>query len=232
VTAGCSALSGSEGQQAPGIADDELENETALLEAHAGALTEAGYSHRVTLNQTRMVDGERAELTLRTRTGVAAGATGYEFQEIRSGAVASRVVVWGNETAEYRRIEVGGSTPRYQRGEPSSDEQLAAVGILGPHLTAPFEVVDTEKREDGPTLLTLSATGQPTADGAFPEGAENVENYEAWFVVDTDGRIYRFSAAAEYELEGEPAEYELVFEVTGLEDPGIQRPPWVEDVES
>jgi hypothetical protein len=232
VLAGCSAFSGPAAEDTPGIADDQLLDSEALLNAHVEALTETGYRHEVRLNQTQVVDGEAAESTRRQRTSVAPGGEAYLFELINQAEVSSRFVVWGNETVQYQRIEAGGSDPQYRRSEPTSEAQLAGARLLEAHLTAPFEVVEVTERDDAPPLVTLEATSNPTAAGAFPSQATNVENYAARLVVDTDGRIYSFRATAEYALDGEAAEYELAFELTDIGDPGVERPDWVEALES
>lgn len=229
VTAGCSALPGSGGNGPPGVEDDRLVDVDALTEAHVDALTESGYSHEIRLNQTRVVDGEVVDTHRAQRTNVAPGAAEYHYQLINRGDVSSRIILWGNETDAYQSTEAGGQR-RIGRSKPPTDRALAGVGLLEAHLTAPYEVAET-RETDGTTLYVLEATDRPETDAAFPRNAENVRSYEARLVVDPDGRILAFEAAAEYDLGGEDAEYELSFDVTDLEDPEVQRPDWVDEVE-
>ena len=230
VLSGCSFLpGGADATDAPGIEDGELADGGDLLDAHVTALTASGYSHEVTVNQTRMRDGEPAESTQRQRMRVAPEATEYERQLIYGGQVSSRIVAWGNDSVEYLRIEQGDDV-EYRRSSPEPVDAMTGAAILEPHLSAPFEVVDTETVDDR-TLVTLEATGTPSDELAFPRQAENVERYEARLVVDTEGRIHSLEASADYELDGEPADYDLSYELTSTGDPGVQRPAWVDDVE-
>lgn len=232
ATAGCSALPGLGGEGGdgpPGVEDDRLADVDALTEAHVEALTESGYSHEIGLNQTRIVDGEPVDTHRAQRTKVAAGATAYHYQLVNQGEVSSRITLWGNETRAYQRTEAG-DQQQFRSSDPPSDRALAGVGLLEPHLTAPFEVVET-RDANGTTLHVLESTDRPESGAAFPQAAENVRSYEARLVVDPDGRILAFEATAEYDLDGEPADYRLSFEVTHLEDPGVQRPDWVDQVE-
>lgn len=235
LMAGCSALPGSGGNGGdggdgpPGVEDGQLADVDALTEAHVEALSESGYSHEIRLNQTRTVDGEAVDSHRAQRTSVAQGAAEYHYQLINRGDVSSRIILWGNETAAFKSTESGGQR---QAGpvQPPTERALAGVGLLEAHLTAPYQVAET-REVDGTTLHVLEATDRPETDAAFPRNAEDVRRYEARLVVDPDGRILAFEAAAEYDLAGDEAEYELSFEVTGLEDPDVQRPDWVDQVE-
>lgn len=232
VTAGCSALPGIGGggdDGPPGVEDDRLADAEALTEAHVEALTETGYSHEIGLEQTRVVDGEPVDTRRAQRTKVAAGAAEYHYQLINQGEVSSRITLWGNETRAYQRTEAG-DQQQFGSSDPPSDRALAGIGLLEPHLTAPYELVET-RESNGTTLHVLESTDRPESDAAFPQGAEDVRSYEARLLVDPDGRILLFEASAEYDLEGEPADYRLSFEVTHLEDPGVERPEWVDQVE-
>jgi hypothetical protein len=230
--AGCSAVPGlgpSDGG-APGIENGELNDSEALLDAHVEALTASGYAHELNVSQRVGPEGDRMEVERRQRTSVAANATEYRSQLINDGRTSSRFMIWGNETVEYRSIEAGGNR-NFQRAEPTPPEALAGGQLLEPHLTAPLEVEEVEERE-GPNRLHLRATGRPSAPSAFPGNATNVNTYELELVVDERGRILSFDAQAEYQLNGRPADYRLDFNVTATSDPGVERPEWVEAIES
>ena len=228
--AGCSAIPGfseDQNRQAPGVEDDELVDADALLEAHSSTLTESGFSHDVMVNQTVESENGTRETERRQRTAVGAGASQYLKQELLFGG-QSRIISWGNESVEYIRVDSGGST-QYHRGNVDDATVLTGVRVIRPFLTAPFEVVETEE-VDGRTVYALESTGQPDHDGAFPDNTTAVESFEARLVVDEDGRIHRLRATADYRIDGEPGSYEFAFELTAEEDPGVQRPEWVDEV--
>ncbi|MUV86647.1 hypothetical protein GJ631_08725 [Natronomonas sp. CBA1123] len=231
--AGCSALPGASpatSEAPPGVEDDQLTNSTALLDAHVEAVTASGYSHEVNLTQNGTVDGESFTSERRQRTTVEADAAEYRYQLINNGRANSRFIVWGNETVEYQRIEAGGRDPQYRRGEPTASESLAGQPLLEPHLSAPYEVVDTTE-SNGTTLTTLSATDRPESEAAFPRNATNIREYESELVVDGDGRIRSLSVDVTYDLDGESADYQFEFELTDSEAPDVERPAWVESLE-
>jgi hypothetical protein len=229
--AGCSALPGlSGGESAPGVENGELNDSEALLDAHVAELTADGYAHRINVSQQVATDRGDVETQRRQRTRVAPNATEYRFQLINEGRAASRFIVWGNETVEYQSIEAGGSR-QFRRSEPTAPDSLAAVQLFEPHLTAPYEVVEVEERE-GPNHLRLEATGRPSEGSVFPSNATGIDDYEAELVVDERGRVLSFAAEAEYELDGNPATYEIAFDVTETGAPGVERPAWVDDLES
>lgn len=239
ATAGCPALPDWDGDgdvdHPPGVEDGRLADADELADAHAEAMTASGYSHEIALDQTLTVDGEPTETYRGQRTDVAPGGSEYYYQLINRGEVSSRFLVWGNETVEYTRGQWGGMQ-QTGSGPPASARTLTGIGLLEPHLTAPYEVVETREADggdggEGGTLTVLEATDRPTSDDAFPDDAENVRSYEATLVVDEDGRIRSFEATAAYDLEGEPADYRLSYEVTELGDPDVTRPDWVEEVE-
>ena len=231
VLAGCAGLvsddgTGSGDQVAPGVAENGTVDAAALSDAHVESLTASGYGHEVNLTMTGTNDGEPVETERRQRTSVAPDAVEYTYQTITSGDTSSRIIVWGNETDAFRSVETPGSDPQFQRTDPVSSEQLSGVALFEPHLTASFELVETDER-DGTTLYTLEATERPESDAAFPRDATNIRNYESRLIVDDEGRIHGLSVVADYDIDGEAADYELTFRMTGFDDPGVERPSWV-----
>jgi hypothetical protein len=229
LLAGCSLLpGGSQDSPAPGVEDGALADADALLEAHESTLTESGYSHDLTINQTVETANGSFQDDQRQRMAVAPGASQYLRQVIYVGQ--GRVVAWGNETVEYQRID-SGTEPQYRSTSPESATAMTGADALEPHLTAPYEVVDTEETDDR-TLVTLSTTGDPSDESAFPENTSSVDRYDAELVVDGDGRIHRLNVSAAYEADGYPGTYEFRYELTDASDPGVERPAWVDDVAS
>lgn len=225
---GCSFLPGGSGGEAaaPGVEDGELADSGALLDAHESALTESGYSYDLNISLSSARDGRSLDISERQRMEVAPGADQYVHQVIYGGQ--ARVVAWGNDSVEYRRVEQGGST-EYSRSKPPSATALTGANLLEPHLTAPYEVVDTEER-DGRTLVTLASTGDPADDRAIPGNISSVDRYDARLVVDGDGRVYRLNVTGEYTAEGENGTFGLTYELTSTEDPGVERPGWVDEL--
>ncbi|WP_254838749.1 hypothetical protein [Natronomonas marina] len=236
VSAGCSALPGSGGggtpaaEEVPGIEDGQLENETALLDAHVEAVTETGFAQEIRTNATTVRQGEAIEVSQRQRTRVTAGATEYRYQTVTSGGVATRFIAWGNETIEVRRAEAGGGEPQYQSTDPEDAATLAGRTLLETRLTSAFEVVDVEERENGPDVVTLEVDGLPENNSVFAgqDRIGNVSGFEAELVVDTEGRVHSYAAAAVYDVEGQTGNYEFTFQMTSFEDPGVERPEWAD----
>lgn len=236
ATAGCSALPGSGGgtgpaEEAPGVEDGQLENESALLDAHVEAVTETGYAQEIRTNVTTVRQGETLDVTQRQRTRVTAGATEYRYQTVTSGGVSTRFIAWGNESIEIRRAEAGGGEPQYQSTEPEDPATLAGRVLLENRLSSEFEVVDVEQRENSPDVVTLQVDALPENNTVFDgqERIENVREFEAELVVDTQGRIHSYAAAAVYDVGNETGEYEFTFQMTSFEDPGVERPEWARE---
>lgn len=241
--AGCSAIPGTGGNgqgvdestanEVPGVGNGTLENSTALLDAHVATVTETGYAQKISVNLTDAAQGETHPVTQRQRTSVAAGATEYRYQVITRGQVSSRFLGWGNETVEYRRGETGGGDPQYQQLQPQSPDRLAGRAVFDRRLSPEFEVVDVRQREGQPDVVTLEVSGLPAENDVFDnqDSVENVREFEAQLVVDTEGRIHSYAAAAVYDIEGQPADYEYQYQMTSFEDPGIEKPDWVDEVE-
>ena len=235
ASAGCSVIpGGSDGddgttaEEVPGVEDGRLANESALLDAHIEATTETGYSYERRANVTDAVGGEPINVSERQRTRVEAGASEYWIQQITTAAGSSRVTAWGNESLELRRIERPGQDPQVRVGESRPPGELAARAVFEPRLSPEFEVVDVEQREDAPDIVTLEVDGMPEENEVFAgqENVENVRGFEAQLVVDTEGRIHSYAAAAVYDIEGETANYDFSYQMTSFEDPGVERPEW------
>lgn len=237
LTAGCSALPGGgngdgtdapgavDPSTAPGISDGQLQNQTALLDAHEAALTESGYSHDLSVNNTIRTDDGTYNSSERQRLQVSAGASEYLRQLVVEDQ--GRVVAWGNRSVEYQRVDTAGET-RYREGSPANVSAMTARYALAPFLSAPFEVVETAV-DDGRTFVVLEATGEPTDENAFPRGADALERYEARLVVDTEGRVAELTATADYESDGNPGSYEYEFQLRSPTNPGVERPEWVSE---
>lgn len=233
VLSGCSAILGPSGQPAdvPGVENGTIADSDALLDAHAESLVASGFRHELRLNLSRNASGQTTNVTRIQRTSVAADGTPYRFELVTKGQQASRFVVWGNETTAFRRFEYGGKDPQYGTGTPASSRNLTGVNLITPHLSAPFEVVETTTT-DGSTLVTLESTGKPTSTGAFPQTAGSVLNYQARLVVDQSGRIHRLDVTAEYTLGNQTAAYDVEFEVTSFENADVEHPSWLSSAAS
>lgn len=241
AVAGCSAVPGvgddgdglAAGDEVPGVEDGRLADASTLLAAHVAVVTDTGFSQTVSTNLTDAADGETFRITQRQRTSVAAGATEYRYQTITDARFSSRVIAWGNDSVEYRRGETGGGDPQYQRHESTSRETLAGVDILEGRLSGAFEAVAVREREDAPDVVTLEVSGLPENNTVFDDedDVEDVRQFEAQLVVDIDGRIHSYAAAGVYTIEGERAEYDFQFQMTSFDDPDVEKPDWVDDVE-
>lgn len=248
ASAGCSVLPGGNGagngvggngedavaNEVPGVANGSLENSTALLDAHVAAVTESGYSQIISTNLTGAAQGETYPISQRQRTRVAAGASEYRYQTITSGQVSSRIIAWGNRSVEYRRGETAGGEPQYQRLDPQPVDRLAGRAIFDPRLSPEFEVVNVTERENAPDVIKLEVDALPAENDVFDEQEEitDVRQFEAQLVVDTEGRIHSYAAAAVYDIEGTTAEYEYRYQITSFEEPEITRPDWIDEIES
>lgn len=231
VLSGCSAILGPSGTdgEPPGVENGTLEDSEALLDAHAESLTASGYSHLVELNQSQTRNGTTTTVNREQRTSVAAGASTYRSEIVTSGARDSRFVLWGNQTAEYRRIESRGQE-QYSTGQPTNATLLTGVNLVRPYLTGPFEVAETTT-ENGETRVALESTGRPTGD-VLPKNAESVSVYNARLVVDPEGRIHRLRVNGEYTVDNRTVSFEVQFEVTSFENADVERPSWVDSAAS
>ncbi|MFC7155629.1 hypothetical protein ACFQPA_09180 [Halomarina halobia] len=240
VTAGCQSFDGSamdssalsSEESPPGVVDGRLDNETALLAAHAAALNETGFETLVTANGTRPVTfgGERQVLNVSRsqRTVVAAGGTPYEYHTVNREA-GSRFDAWANGSTHYLRGDVGGQT-YYRTGRPHAVASLAFVDLLGPRIAAADYAVASVNRTDDRTLVTLRAEGTTNATAVFPANATDPSGYRSTLVVDGEGRIHRFEASGTYAVDGRDTSFRLVFDLVRIGDVTVERPEWVAEM--
>lgn len=228
VLSGCSAILGPSAQpdDVPGVENGTLVDSDALLDAHTDSLTASGYRHVLEVNQSQTANGTVTNGTQEQQTSVAAGAETYRFEVVTSGASDSRLVLWGNETAAFRQVESGGSQPRFSTASPANTTTLTGANFVRPFLAGEFEVAETTT-EGGETRVVLESTGQPIGS-VLPEHVESVSTYEARMVVDAEGRIHRFTADTAFTVDNRSITYHAEYEVTQFEDPGVERPAWVD----
>lgn len=227
LLSGCSAILGpTNGGSPPGVENGSLNQSEVLLDAHAEALTSSGYSHTLVVNQTETVDGSVSSVRQEQQTSVSPGAKTYRFEVDTTGASDSRLVLWGNESAAFRQVESGDSRPQYSTGQPTNATLLTGVNFVRPFLAGEFDVAETTTR-DGQKLVVLESTGEPIGT-VLPERVESVSTYEARIVVDTEGRIHRFTADTAYTVDNRSMTYHAEYEVTQFENPDVERPSWVD----
>jgi len=238
TTAGCSAIADLGGTETPttgadavpGVENDRLANETVLLDTHQAALVEQGFVTDIRVNATaeqRTRDGRKVGRVQRNQqTTVVAGGTGYTFSLTNAGTGA-RFDEWANESYRATRLQSGDQTT-YREGQPRDATQLAGTSILQSYLTEEFTVESVEET-DGRTLVTLTSTTVPDEEGAVPENATDVRDYEATLVVDTEGRVHSLEVTAAYTIQGEEATLLVSYDLqrTGVES--VTRPEWVEN---
>lgn len=232
--AGCSAVPGTGGGSddaagsVPGVEGGALENGTVLLDAHVEGATETGFTQEISTNATETIGNETVAVSQRQRVRVAPDAAEYRSQVLVSGGTSARFLAWGNRSVAVQRVEIGGREPQLRRIQPRPAEQLTGRLLLERRLSEEFEVVDVEEREDGPALVTMEVDALPANNTVFDdrENVENVRDFEATLVVDTEGRVHSYAATAVYDVDGETADYDFSLRMTAFGDPGVERPSW------
>jgi hypothetical protein len=210
----------------PGVTDGRLTDASALLGAHAEALTATGYETRIEVNATERLRGDRYEASRLQQTIVEPGSGEYLFR-LTDRAAGARFDTWGNGSVSVTRARFGDTT-QYRTGGASDPVALTGTGVVGPFLNATELVVDSRRQNGTRTVVTLTSTGTPTSDavGVVPANATDVRNYQVEVTADTAGRILLVRASADYTLGGEASSMSVRFDLVRTDRPAVERPPW------
>ncbi|WP_255150729.1 hypothetical protein [Halorarius halobius] len=230
---GCSALpfggggGGLTADQAPPGVDAEngtFADSAALLDAHTETLLKTGFTYRFSTNATVVQEGQRRRVSRSQLTQGAPNATEYGFRTRNPG---SQIDAWGNESVQAVRFRFGDRVV-YRQAQPIPAEQLTGESVFGRYLSAGgWNVTNVTEREDTTDLVTLTSTTEPANPRALPDNATDLRDYEAHVVVDSEGRIYEFSASGTYTIDGSQGSFAIAYTLRSLEDPGVTRPQWV-----
>lgn len=212
----------------PGVADDQLANGSALLAAHNQTLAESGFETDLRVNATVASGKGPVEVRRRQRTLVEPGVPEYQFRVTNAGEVPNaQFDYWGNRTVEAIRAQTNAGV-NYGTGDPRPVDQLTTVLFLEPYLHQGNYTIVSLDRRNNTTLFTLQSKGVSNYTGLVPSNATNVSGYSSTVIVDSEGRIYEFTATADYEIDGEQGSMEVRYRIVRTEDIEVSRPDWTD----
>lgn len=212
----------------PGVADGRLANASALLAAHNRTLVETGFETDLRVNATVASGKGPIEVRRRQQTLAESGVTEYQFRVTNAGEVPNaQFDYWGNRTVEAIRAQTNAGV-NYGTGEPRSVDQLTTVLFLEPYLDQGNYTITSLDRRNNTTLFTLQSKGVSNYTGLVPSNATNVSGYSSTVIVDSKGRIYEFTATADYEIDGEQGSMEIHYRIVRTEDIEVSRPDWTD----
>jgi hypothetical protein len=242
VTAGCNGLGLADGgdggdggdsgetgaaNEIPGVEGGTVTNATALLAAHDRGLVAAGFENEVQVNATVIQQDQAVDTRRRQQTIVEAGGGEYQYRTINGGGSGFiQFDHWGNDSVWLTRGQLGNTT-RYQvRNQAAPAESLTGSALLRNYLNGSEATAVDTREENGLTLVTFETTTLPDDSDALPVNNSAVSEYEARFVVDTQGRIHALVVEGTYELRGESRSFRVGYELERLDGPSVSQPDW------
>jgi len=220
-------LAGGAAGAPPGVEDGEVTNATALLAAHQQGLVDAGFENRVRVNATVVRQDQVTDVRRSQQTVVEAGGGEYQYRTVNGGEGGFvRFDHWGNRSVWVTRGQLGNTT-RYQvRDRRAPTRSLSGAALLGTYLNGSAATATGTREADGRTLTVFETTTPPSDASALPVNRSQVEEYEARFTVDSQGRIHTFVAEGSYELRGEVRTFRIGYETQRLDAPSVSQPDW------
>jgi hypothetical protein len=236
VTAGCNGLGLADGgdggdtdaaNEVPGVESGTVTNATALSAAHDRGLVAAGFENEVQVNATTIQQDQVVDTQRRQRTIVEAGGSEYQYRTVNgAGGGFIQFDHWGNDSVWVTRGQLGNTT-RYQvRDQAAARESLTGSALLENYLDGSEATAIDTREEDGLTLVTFETTTVPDDPDALPVNNSAVSEYEARFVVDTQGRIHGLVVEGTYELRDESRTFRVGYELKRLDGPSVSQPDW------
>ncbi|WP_459193868.1 hypothetical protein [Halosimplex sp. J119] len=225
----------------PGVGNQGVVNETALVDAHTDAVAETGatlaLASEYSVNDTFAVSQS-------TTSTFGEGVTPFRLRSagtVDDGNETLRFVTdqWANETALVTKVDYENRTEyskqylnatadpadpyaddlprRYVEEQATGEALLAATLSLGNFTVASTETVG------GENLTTLTATG--VNESEF-DGSVATERFNATVVVNEDGRVRSLNASVAYEQDGATFDYAYDLELLATGDTEPLEPLW------
>lgn len=221
----------SEGELPAGVTRDGIANATLVTRRNAEVLVETGYVSDLQIDATLSFQGQTRNTTLLQRETVTKGASSFLFQsaQLQAGQTA-RSTVWSNGSIALLR-SVQGNQTQYRRIAPERiTSQLAAQQVLADYIGTGDYTISEVSREDGRTLITLTADEYVTQTRAELPAPENVSRFESTVVIDSDGRIHNATISLAVERSrSQRFAFALRYKLTKLGDVRVDRPEWVQE---
>lgn len=197
-------------------------NSTALRQAHADRLNEAG---SFTFSEEYSVESTSADDPSREETITATFDLENEQSLVEISTADFRRVAYGTSTESYERIEFPSQEPQYR--VPDRDigpDQYLDISLLGE-----LETIETEHRETEAGHV-YTASGVDAVSGGFLDAdVDSFREFELEAVVSDQGVLKEFSYRVVLEDGGEVIRVTRSGEITDIGSTEVRDPAWLDD---
>lgn len=209
---------------ANGVTDGEtaLETYNDAVQAQGNYTSEYGYVVNTNDGETDVDVQYRVDFEAEQATQQAV---------IESPDVNATVDTYYEDDTRYTRAEYEG-----ERGDVGVEnetfppEQLTASEAVQPLLLNASEYDATVERQDGEQVVVYETTDIDNAAGVLGvENPDSVSNFEATFVVDSEGLIHSASLQLDFVVDGNERSTTMEFELTDIGETTVERPDWADE---
>ncbi|WP_336133333.1 DUF7537 family lipoprotein [Natronomonas amylolytica] len=246
LLSGCSGLVGGDGNGTPteelpedpeafdyaaGFGADGVTDGETALETYNDAVQTQGnytgeYGYVVTTN-----DGE-TDVDVEYRVDFEAERADQQAV-IESPDVNATVDTYYEGDTRYTRAEYEGEQGNVGvENESFPPEQLTASEAIAPLLLNATEYDATVERRGGEPVVVYETTDIGDAAGIVGvENPDSVSNFEATFVVDSEGLIHSATLQLDFVVDGNERSTTMEFELTDVGETTVERPGWADEAD-
>ena len=222
-------LAGTSDSAAEGGVPDEAfgpdVNSTALRQAHADRLNEAG---SFTFTEAYSVESTSTDGPSRDETITATFDLESEQSLIEISTADFRRVAYGTSTESYERIELPSEEPQYQ----VPDRDIGPDPYLDSGLLGELEIMETEHRETETGHVYTASGVDAVSDGFLDADVDSFRSFEFEAVVSDQGVLKEFSYRVVIEDGGEVITVTRSGEITDIGSTEVREPGWLDDARS
>lgn len=225
----------------PGVGNEGVTNESALVDGHRTAVNETGAT--LALESEYGVNDSYGS-TQSTTSTFGAGVTPFRLRTTGTYADGNETVryvsdQWANETVLLSKVgyanrteytkqylnNTAGPADPFSEGLPRRyvEEQATGEALVEGTLSLGNFTVESTERVGDETLTTLTATG---VDESEVNGSIAVERFDATLVVNEDGRVRTLNTSVSYEQNGTTYAYSYDLELLATGDAEPLEPLW------
>ncbi|QLD87331.1 hypothetical protein HWV23_16905 [Natronomonas halophila] len=218
-----SAFEHADGFGAEGVTDGETALETYTAAVQTQDNYTADYGYVVTTGE-----GE-TDVDVEYRVDFEAEQA-YQHAEVASPRVNATINNYYENDKRYSLAEYEGEQGNVSvENETFPPEQLTASEAVEPLLLNATDYNATVDRRNGVPVVVYQTTDIDNANGVLGvNDPDSVSDFQATFVVDSDGVIHSATYELAYMVDGEERSATMEFELTNLGDTTVERPEWAD----
>lgn len=221
----------SEFDYAAGFGAEGVTNGTTALETYNDAVQAQG-SYTGQYGYVVEAGGNETDVDVEYRVDFEAEQA-YQQLVVESPDVNATLETYYEDDKRYSLAEYQGEQGDVGvQNETFPPEQLTAAEVVQPLLLNASDYDASVERRNGQQVVVYQTTDIDDASGVLGvQDPDNVSNFEATLVVDSEGLIHSVNYEVDYVFDGEERSVTFEFELSNLGETSVERPDWADQAD-